>query len=100
MTMMYTIHPFVGDCSVVFDWLKSALPLPKGTGLAASAGHSTAILVTELIVCAMDLLTAHLGGFLERREWRPVNSRFEATVNARSTTYKVLILLQLRTLSA
>jgi hypothetical protein len=39
MTMMRTIHQFVGDCSVVFDWLKSALPLPKGTGLAASAGH-------------------------------------------------------------
>jgi hypothetical protein len=36
---MYTIHQFVGDCSVVFDWLKSALLLPKGTGLAASAGQ-------------------------------------------------------------
>jgi hypothetical protein len=39
MTMMYTLHPFVGDCRVVFDWLKSALPRPKGTALAASAGQ-------------------------------------------------------------
>ena len=29
MTTMYTLHHFVGDCSVVSDWLKSALPRPK-----------------------------------------------------------------------
>jgi uncharacterized membrane protein len=92
------LHLLLG-CAVVFAlwltvWLRSRLRAQ------AETGNSTAILATELMVCAMVSLTAHLGGFLERREWRPVNSRFEATVNARSTTYNMLILLQLLTLSA
>jgi hypothetical protein len=29
MIMMYTLHQFVGNCSVVFDWLKPALPRPE-----------------------------------------------------------------------
>jgi uncharacterized membrane protein len=92
------LHLLLG-CAVDFAlWLTVWL----GSRLRAQAetGHSMAILATELIVCAMVSLTAQLGGFLERREWRPVNSRFEATVSARSTTYNMLILLQLRTLSA
>jgi uncharacterized membrane protein len=92
------LHLWLG-CTVVFApwltvWLRSRLRAQ------AEAGHSTAILATELIVCAMVSLTAHLGEFLERREWRPVNSHFEATVNARSTTYNMLILLGLLTLFA
>ena len=92
------LHLWLG-CAVVFArWLTVWL----GSRLRAQAktGHSTAIPATELLVCAMVSLTAQLAGFLERREWRPVNSRFEATVSAGSTTYNMLILLQLRTLSA
>jgi hypothetical protein len=66
-------------------WPRSQLRAQTGTG------NATAILATELIVCAMISLTAHLGGFLSWREWWPVNSHFEATVNARSTAYNMLI---------
>jgi ABC-type uncharacterized transport system permease subunit len=50
-------------CAVVFAlwltvWLRSRLRAQ------AETGNSTAILATELIVCAMASLTAHLGGFL------------------------------------
>ena len=92
------LHLLLG-CAVVFAlwltiWLRSRLRAQ------AETANFRAILSTELIVCLMVSLTAHLGGFLERREWQPVISRFEATVNARSTTYNMLILLQLLTLSA
>jgi uncharacterized membrane protein len=56
------LHLLLG-CAVVFAlWLTVWL----GSRLRAQAetGHSTAILVTELIVGAMVSLTAHLGEFL------------------------------------
>jgi uncharacterized membrane protein len=56
------LHLLLG-CAVVFAlwltvWLRSRL------AGRAETGNSTAILATELIVCAMVSLTAHLGGFL------------------------------------
>jgi uncharacterized membrane protein len=56
------LHLLLG-CAVVFAlwltvWIRSRLRVQ------AETGNSTAILATELIVCALVSLTAHLGGFL------------------------------------
>jgi len=56
------LHLLLG-CAVAFAlwltvWLRSQLRAQ------AETGNSTAILATELIVCAMVSLTAHLGGLL------------------------------------
>ena len=56
------LHLLLG-CAVVFAllltvWLRSRLRAQ------AETGNATAILATELIVCATISLTAHLGGFL------------------------------------
>src|SRR5260370_38915141 len=56
------LHLLLG-CAVVFAlwltvWLRSRLRAQ------AETGNTTAILATELVVCLMVSLTAHLGGFL------------------------------------
>jgi hypothetical protein len=56
------LHLWLG-CAVVFAlwltvWLRSRLRAQ------AETGRFTAILATEVIVCAVVSLTAHLGGFL------------------------------------
>ena len=56
------LHLLLGRAVVFALWL--SVWLRSRLRAQAEAGNSTAILATELIICAMVSLTAHLGGFL------------------------------------
>jgi hypothetical protein len=92
------LHLLLG-CAAIFAlwltvWLRSRLRAQ------AETGNATAIPATGADRLRNGFADGSSWRVSQRREWRPINSRFEATVNARSTTHNMLILLQLLTLSA